>query len=267
MKKILEIAGVSISFDLNSMESFKNFDKYVTDKKPEYFFISHKGEFEIPEGEKKECEFFDLYNDGKTQIQKVNGKYVGRIDYNDNIIDFYSPNPDYLLEYLVTQYVMVYIIERKKNMIFMHGSSIMYKNKGLIFTAKSGVGKSTHTRKWLKYSDSKIINDDKQIIALENNKLYIYPNPWSGKHVLDNNIKSSLDAIIFIKRGLVNKVLTPTARQAFMMLLPQVINPSKNNIEAWDKIIDKMLELNLFILECNMEKEAFDVINKRIEEI
>lgn len=61
----------------------------------------------------------------------------------------------------------------------VHSSAIKYNDKCYLFSADSGVGKSTHTSLWHKvYGDKvQIINDDKPIIRLENNKLIVYGSP------------------------------------------------------------------------------------------
>ena len=47
--------------------------------------------------------------------------------------------------------------------ILFHGSVVSVDNEGYLFTAKSGVGKSTHAQLWRKYLGEKaiIVNDDK----------------------------------------------------------------------------------------------------------
>ena len=48
---------------------------------------------------------------------------------------------------------------------------------------KSGTGKSTHSRLWLKYiPDTKLLNDDNPAVRImDNNTIMIYGTPWSGK--------------------------------------------------------------------------------------
>lgn len=44
----------------------------------------------------------------------------------------------------------------KYNAIFLHSSAIFYKGKAYLFSADSGVGKSTHTKLWIKNSALKM---------------------------------------------------------------------------------------------------------------
>lgn len=266
MGKTIEIASNVIEFNNYSIDKFENFNKYLTNKSPNYI-VNHEivKDILIPSGKSINTEYYDLYENGKIQIQRDNNDVIGRIEYNDDVITIKTLKRDYQIEYLLTQYIIVYIINKCKNMLFMHGSSIIYKNIGIIFTAKSGVGKSTHTKKWVNLGNATILNDDKQIISYENDKLYLNPNPWSGKHLLDNNIKTELRFIVFIERDINNYVKKANIKEAFIKLLPQILNPDKNNLDSWNFIVDKILELNFFTLKCNMDDEAFYVIKKEIE--
>ena len=72
-------------------------------------------------------------------------------------------------------------------------STILYN----LFTAKSGTGKSTHTRYWLEAFGNRaaIINDDKPFIRLDTPAPMICGAPWSGKHGLDTNLSVPLAGI------------------------------------------------------------------------
>ena len=68
----------------------------------------------------------------------------------------------------------------------LHGSAIAYDNQGIVFSANSGTGKSTHSNLWKKRFGSKvtIVNDDKPAIRFYDGIPYIFGTPWSGKSEL-----------------------------------------------------------------------------------
>ena len=84
-----------------------------------------------------------------------------------------------------------------------HSSAIAYKGNGILFSAVSGTGKSTHARFWkaLFGDDVKYVNDDKPFIREVGGEFFVYGNPWDGKENLSNNIKAPIKAICFIERG------------------------------------------------------------------
>ena len=69
------------------------------------------------------------------------------------------------------------------NTLEMHASVIENGGKGYLFLAKSGTGKSTHSKMWLRnIPDSHLLNDDNPIVrVLEDGSVRVYGSPWSGK--------------------------------------------------------------------------------------
>lgn len=58
--------------------------------------------------------------------------------------------------------------------MLVHSSALVFDGKAYLFSADSGVGKSTHTKMWLKRFGSKahILNDDKPVVKLKTKSRY-----------------------------------------------------------------------------------------------
>lgn len=149
------------------------------------------------------------------------------------------------------------------NGMFFHSSSLAVDNKAYIFTALSGVGKSTHARMWREVFGDKVImiNDDKPIIRNIDGTYYVYGTPWTGKHALGNNIKVPLDGICFLDRGQHNVIEKVNGLDNLSKALNQTILPKDK--ELMDKLIgflEKMLsEVNTYKMECDISHEAAQV--------
>ena len=79
-----------------------------------------------------------------------------------------------------------------------------------LFSADSGVGKSTHSRLWQQvFGDQRvtIINDDKPALRLRDGVWYVYGTPWSGKYGLNHNLCYPLAGICFLERSKTNKIV------------------------------------------------------------
>ena len=78
-----------------------------------------------------------------------------------------------------------------------HGSVVAVDGVGYLFTAKSGTGKSTHTRLWRELLGSRavMVNDDKPLICVSNDEITVFGTPYNGKHRLGSNIAVPLKAI------------------------------------------------------------------------
>ncbi len=180
------------------------------------------------------------------------------IDYERRV----SPG-DYASEYLETVAVLRAVcmeILRKHSGFFFHCSSFKFEDKGYLFTAPSGTGKSTHTRLWREHFGDRVtmINDDKPIIRLEHGRFYIYGTPWQGKENQGNNIKSTVDAVCILARGKQNKVRRVAPLEAFKAFIDQTERP--NDRQTMEKLVDmlgKMAEtVPVYYMECTPDDGA-----------
>ena len=269
LKWVVKILDIYIEFNLIFEDLFINAKKYIEEGSPKYIVNSKIiNDVIIDKKLTLNSKYYDLYElEDKSiyQVQKdENNKIVGTINYKGNLIEIGLIDNTYISEYLLSQYVMAYIA-KENNAILMHGSSLVYKNKGIIFTAKSGTGKSTHSRLWQKYEDSLVLNDDKNLIKIKDDKLYLYPSFWSGKHRLDNNIISTLDAIVFLYQSKENVIRKLSKKEAFKLLLTQISSLNYDNLDLWNNITDKLLNLPCYYLGCNMEKNAYLTLKNQLE--
>lgn len=144
-----------------------------------------------------------------------------------------------------------------------HGSVIAVDGVGYLFTAKSGTGKSTHTRLWREMLGDKavMVNDDKPLISVTESSIIVYGTPWNGKHRLGENISVPLKAICILERSADNHIEPITKSQAYAMLLQQVYRPQDSiKMAKTLRLIDKMAEtVKLYKLGCNMDISAAEV--------
>ncbi len=144
------------------------------------------------------------------------------------------------------------------NIIVFHGSSFMVDNNGFLITARSGVGKSTHSRnlKALLGNDFVYINDDKPLLKVEENKVTVYGTPWNGKERRGNNISAPLKAVLFLARGETNtyrKVVNK--EEIYVKMISQIYLPKeKAKREKALKVADQILK-NINFYEINVTKD------------
>ncbi len=176
-------------------------------------------------------------------------------------------NPGEMLQASTPEALEVLVLCRKLaeflpdyDRILFHGSSLAIDGNGILFTAKSGTGKSTHTRLWREVFGDRVrmVNDDKPFIHIGNDQCTVYGNPWNGKHGLGENISAPLKAIFFVTRGQENRVSPMTSRELLPLLLQQTYTP--DDMAAMQKTLPLVLKLadsvQLFKLQCNMDPEA-----------
>ncbi|UIR55993.1 hypothetical protein LZQ00_17230 [Sphingobacterium sp. SRCM116780] len=106
--------------------------------------------------------------------------------------------------------------------IMIHSSVVEKDGQGFAFLGKSGTGKSTHSRLWIKYNKGfQLLNDDNPAIRiLANNKVMIYGTPWSGKTPCYRNLAVELKGIIRLNQASANSFEKKIGTAAFITLLP-----------------------------------------------
>lgn len=144
-----------------------------------------------------------------------------------------------------------------------HGSVIAVDGEGYLFTAKSGTGKSTHTRLWReRFGDRAVmVNDDKPILKVTDEGVFAYGTPYNGKHRLGCKMSVPLKAICILERGEKNTINKIRKSEAYAMLLQQAYRPKDPvSMAKTLKLIDKLAEkTGLYRLECNISAEAAEV--------
>lgn len=167
--------------------------------------------------------------------------------------------PPYYLETLAV-YRKIALAMLDYNTILFHGSAICVDGEAFLFTAKSGTGKSTHTRLWREHFGNRavMVNDDKPLLKIQDNQVFVCGTPWNGKHGLGANMMAPLKGICILTRAEENSIQPISVEQALPMLLQQSYRPP--NPVDMGKLL-KHLEtvskhVGLYLLGCNMDPQA-----------
>ncbi len=145
------------------------------------------------------------------------------------------------------------------NGVLLHASCIEKDGVAYLFSAKSGVGKSTHTHLWMKkFPDVRMINDDKPAVRLIDGKYYACGTPFSGKNDESANAVVPIKAIVFLERDTDNSISRILPQSAISLFMAQTIRPSR--ADTMDKlltVLDGVLKnVPLYKLKCNISEEA-----------
>lgn len=144
--------------------------------------------------------------------------------------------------------------------LLFHGSAVAVDGEAYLFTAKSGVGKSTHTRIWRETFGSRavMVNDDKPLLRITDGGVTVYGTPWDGKHHLSNNIAVPLKAVCILERGSENRIRKITRREAWPFLMQQTYRPAcSDKLEQVMRLTEQITsKAGLYRLACNMEAQA-----------
>jgi hypothetical protein len=265
-----EIAGIKIEINYQYQEYFNNnIEKYqIADDEVVNYKITTKllDHIELPKGEVlTKMNPYVIKNEDQTIIYALNNNnevkelIQHKNDFSDVLIlinkDIVSNPSD--VEYILIG-LMFLEIATKNKLIPIHASAIIYNNDGILFSAPSKTGKSTHAKIWVDYLDATLINDDKPLIKIDNNEILIYGSPFSGKGKQNSNQKAILKSIIFLKQGISNKVNLLDKKEIIENLMRNILRP-KDEIDLDHLLLDievLMDKINFYSIEANMEIDA-----------
>ena len=149
----------------------------------------------------------------------------------------------------------------EQEILLLHGSTLALDGQGYLFTARSGTGKSTHTRLWREVFGEKVqmVNDDKPFAQLTPEGVTVWGSPWSGKHGLDTNIGVPLAGICLLERGTEN-IIRPASPAEVKELLKGFRPQTEVQVATYGALLDKLLQrANLWQLSCTKDPEAAKV--------
>ena len=152
----------------------------------------------------------------------------------------------------------------KRCRITFHGVLMEHEGRGIIISAPSGTGKTTHARMWRERRHALIINGDRTVCAKTDGVWTGCGIPWSGTSGEQINRCVPVSAMVVLGRGDRNEAVRITdPLEAFFAVLPHMQYPS------WDKelsnrameLLDDFLRaVPVIHLRCLPEPEAVDVL-------
>ncbi len=149
------------------------------------------------------------------------------------------------------------------DVLLIHGSALCMDSDAFLFTARSGVGKSTHARLWRAvYGDRvKMINDDKPMLQVRDSEVLVWGSPWNGKHHLSANVCAPLKAVASLHRAAENHVSRMTVAEAFSVLRQRAYRSYSPETDMAVLELEKriMSLVPFFDLWCNMNPEAAEI--------
>lgn len=178
------------------------------------------------------------------QSEREKGK---RIEY---------PN-EYLERLALYRKIVVKIIDY--DAFLFHSSIIAVDGLAYAFSAKSGTGKTTHTRFYLeKIEGAHVLNGDKPLLRIIDDKVYACGTPWQGKENFGINEILPLKAICLLQRGSENEIEEIKFSQGFNDIVQQAYHNSEGDFLA--KSIQLILRLQnkikVYRLKCNLDPNS-----------
>lgn len=164
------------------------------------------------------------------------------------------------ITYPVDQLLLMYMLSGREGAL-IHASGIDFNGRGYMLSGRSGVGKSTISKKFA-LAGHQVLSDDRIAVRRIDNEFRIFGTPWSGEAGIAGNKDLPLKGIFFLHQGGENaaKILKPTEAIERLMpvtsipwydksVLPNVLNFCEKMVSAcpsYDLIFKRDIEVEDF---------------------
>lgn len=167
----------------------------------------------------------------------------------------------------VMRFLPVRAVFMQYGVLFFHASQIAFQDKGILFTAPSGTGKTTQAKLWQNYRNARMICNDRTLIRRQDETWFTYGYPLDGSEPVRSGEVYPLGCIVVLRQGDRNRAERLRGARAISMLLPQLV------LDEWDADIRvRAIELLMSLLEhipvylyiCTKERDAVDDLEKKL---
>jgi len=155
----------------------------------------------------------------------------------------------------------------ERRMLTFHGVLLEYRNLGIVISAPSGTGKTTHARLWRDLKGAHIINGDNAVCVMNEGIWHGCGVPWSGSSGEQIAASVPIKAMVVLERGSSNHCRQITGFEAFHAAYENTV------CERWDRhhldVILSLLEqflqdVPVYRLSCLPDADAVETLYRAI---
>jgi hypothetical protein len=164
----------------------------------------------------------------------------------DLVQRYYDPakawNP---LEYPLDELLWIHRLSMKQG-VEMHGCGVITPDgRGFLLTGHSGAGKSTSARMWSSNSAARVLSDDRIILRVEGDRVWMYGTPWHGDAGIAEADRYPLDGIFILEHGQENYLhpLNPTKASAELFARSFVPHHSVDGLNFILEFFDRLTSM------------------------
>lgn len=151
--------------------------------------------------------------------------------------------------------------------LFLHASRICYKGKAILFSAASGIGKTTQARLWHTFRDAEILCNDRSLVRKIDGTWCTYGYPMDGSEPVYSSTVSPLGAVVLLAQGQENHVENLRPGRAVSLLMSQAVidvwNPDAHRI-AVEKILSLVEEIPVYLQVCTPDEQAVKTLEVKL---
>lgn len=140
------------------------------------------------------------------------------------ILSSYAPwgeSVEQLFPLLALQHTLL-----QKGRLLLHGAFLTFEGCGLLFTGRSGIGKTTQSRLWQQRFRAEAVNEDRAVIDVSSQPVQACGVPVAGSSPFCENKTAPLKAIIVLGQAQENSIERLSPAKALPRLMDGVYLPA-----------------------------------------
>ena len=149
----------------------------------------------------------------------------------------------------------------------LHASYIGWQGRAILFTAPSGVGKSTQAALWQSLRDAQLFNGDRAGVMVKDGGVYACGIPFSGSSGIAENETLPLSAIVYLSQAPQTRITRLTGINAFRSIWEGC------SINLWNKedviactetVLQTAAQIPIFHLACTPDASAVEALEQAL---
>lgn len=201
--------------------------------------------------------------------EELNGRLYISSDFRTALLSLYGPEILQWLTFTAAVDFCFLLATSCRGTLLTHSSAVVFEGRAYLFLGKSGTGKSTHSRMWLRALPGTVLmNDDHPIIRLaEDGTVRAYGSPWSGKTSCYRNMSAPLGGIIRISRAGHNRArrLSPIESYASLMTSCSGMTWERELADGKDRTMQGVISVTpCWVMECLPDEDAARVCSEAV---
>lgn len=146
-----------------------------------------------------------------------------------------------------------------KGALHLHSSFVLYRDKAILFTGPSGIGKTTQAELWRDYRGGLIVNGDASLIRKVDDVWQAFGTPIHGSSPYCENRQAPIAALIALRQGKENRMERLDGYEALRFCLPELYRPKmepETEEVFWNTVDAFFSEIPVYLLTCRPDEDA-----------
>ena len=151
----------------------------------------------------------------------------------------------------------------------LHSAYMIKDKQAILFTAPSGVGKSTQADLWVKYRQTRVINGDRSLLVKKGDTITVHGFPVCGSSEICFNESYPIAAIVILSQGKENVIRKPSKNEVVKKLFRE-ITINYHNTPFFDQALafieDLYDTIPMYALQCDISENAVLCLEQQLNE-